>query len=512
MQPADDPRRPLRDVVRDLISPDLDVANVDVSGKRVLLRVDFNVPVDEATGVVTDASRITAALPSIRLLAGCGARLILASHFGRPEPKKQSRAQMEAAYSLAPVAAWLDRELNGGSSNGSSSDGAANDNRNNSAAAANGTGSSGKVFVGLAPDCVGPEAEAAVAALQPGQVLLLQNTRFHAGDGANDPGFSGALAALCDVFVQDAFGVVHRDQGSVTGITVHVAECYPGPLVRRELTELAHRLFEPARPLGVVLGGAKVADKIGVVAALVELADVVAVGGRMAFTLLAARGVSVGSTQIEADWLEPCRRMMARAAERGTQLLLPGDVLWSSSLAAPVDTGVQLLTLDCCTEDSPCIPAGRYGVDIGPETMAAFRQALLGCKTIFWNGPMGKFEVPEFGKGTVAVAQAMDEASRERGAITIIGGGDSVAAVTAARLDGAITHISTGGGASLELIEGKGMPGLRALLRGRLVPAASAPESAPASAPAPAALVPVPQQQAAAAAPACCGVTKKCCA
>ncbi|KAG2429767.1 hypothetical protein HXX76_010551 [Chlamydomonas incerta] len=520
---ADDPSRPLRDVVQDLISPERDVANADVSGKRVLLRVDFNVPVDEATGAtVTDASRITAVLPTIRLLAGRGARVILASHFGRPEPKKQSRAQMEAAFSLAPVAAWLERELNGSSSSaggggggahGCSSDDSGSETKQNNAA--NGSGgagagaSAGKVFVGLAADCVGPEAEAAVAALQPGQVLLLQNTRFHAGDGANDPGFAGALAALCDVFVQDAFGVLHRDQGSVTGITAHVAECYPGPLVRRELRELAHRLFEPARPLGVVLGGAKVADKIGVVAALVEMADVVAVGGRMAFTLLAARGVSVGSTQIEPDWLEPCRRMMARAAERGTQLLLPGDVLWSSSLAAPVDTGVQVLTLDCCTEESPCIPAGRYGVDIGPATMAAFREALLGCRTIFWNGPMGKFEVPEFGKGTVAVAQAMDEASRGRGAITIIGGGDSVAAVAAAGLDGAITHISTGGGASLELIEGKGMPGLRALLRGRRVPAAPAPAPTPAPAPAPMPL-PVPQQ-APVAAPACCAA-KKCCA
>ncbi|GIL86451.1 hypothetical protein Vretifemale_14758 [Volvox reticuliferus] len=193
------------------------------------------------------------------------------------------------------------------------------------------------------------------------RALLLENTRFHEGDVASSPDFARDLAALCDVFVNDAFGVVHRDQGSVTGITSFVPSCYPGPLIRQELTELADRLYDPIRPLGVALGGAKVADKIGVIAALVELADVVAVGGRMAFTLLAAKGVSVGSTQIEEGWLEPCRRMMSRAAELGTRLLLPSDVLWSSSLSRPEQldtTGVTPLTLDCCTPDRPCIPAG----------------------------------------------------------------------------------------------------------------------------------------------------------
>ncbi|EFJ45669.1 hypothetical protein VOLCADRAFT_82167 [Volvox carteri f. nagariensis] len=425
-------QRPLRHVVRDLLAPELDIATKSAdyfTGKRVLLRVDFNVPVDDATGIVTDSSRIKAVLPTIKLLLQRGSRLILASHFGRPEPKKQTRQQMAALYSLRPVAALLQEELGSGA------------------------------FRGLAADCIGPDAEAAVGGLQPGQVraVLLENTRFHAGDTANSQDFARALAALCDVFVNDAFGVVHRDQGSVTGITSFVPERYPGPLIRRELAELADRLYDPVRPLGVVLGGAKVADKIGVVAALVEVADVVAVGGRMAFTLLAATGVSVGSTQIEEDWLEPCRHMMSRAAERGTRLLLPSDVLWSSSLERPEHldtTGVTPLTLDCC----------RYGVDIGPETMDTFRRELLTCRTIFWNGPMGKFEVPEFSAGTVAVARTLDEASQS-GAVTIIGGGDSVAAVTAAGLSTHITHISTGGGASLELIEGKGMPGLRTLLR-----------------------------------------------
>ncbi|GIL86508.1 hypothetical protein Vretimale_11588 [Volvox reticuliferus] len=434
---GDSAHRPLRDVVRDLLSPDLDIRSKSFPGKRVLLRVDFNVPVDETTGAVTDSSRVKAVLPTINFLLNQNARVILVSHFGRPEPKKQSRQLMQAMYSLRPVAALLEAEL------GSCA------------------------FRGLAGDCIGPEAVAAVAQLQAGQALLLENTRFHEGDVASSPDFARDLAALCDVFVNDAFGVVHRDQGSVTGITSFVPSCYPGPLIRQELTELADRLYDPIRPLGVALGGAKVADKIGVIAALVELADVVAVGGRMAFTLLAAKGVSVGSTQIEEGWLEPCRRMMSRAAELGTRLLLPSDVLWSSSLSRPEQldtTGVTPLTLDCCTPDRPCIPAGRYGVDIGPETMAAFRQELLRCRTIFWNGPMGKFEVPEFAGGTVAVARALDEASK-RGAVTIIGGGDSVAAVTAAGLAEHITHISTGGGATLELIEGKGMPGLRALLR-----------------------------------------------
>ncbi|GFR40366.1 hypothetical protein Agub_g914 [Astrephomene gubernaculifera] len=551
---------PLQDVVETLLQPNLDISSKEFAGKRVLLRVDFNVPIDEATGRVTDASRINAVLPTIKLLLSKNARVILASHFGRPEPKKQTCSDMQALYSLSPVSRWLEQEL--------------------------GT----SVFRGLAEDCIGVEAESAVAALQDGQVLLLENTRFHSGDGSNCPAFSASLAALCDVFVNDAFGVVHRDQGSVTvggrggwglvgcgagstlpscpmllpcvlkpargtircqdtsatrvrlrpprppctfaaipslllqpcyalrpsignllpfsslssslhgarfptappcvglggiagwfaepscqsppllrcpqGVTRFVPQCYPGPLVRRELSQLADRLYEPERPLGVVLGGAKVADKIGVLAALIEQADVVLVGGRMAFTLLAARGVAVGATQIEENWLEPCRRMMARAAARGTRLLLPSDVLWSASLAGPgPEGGVQQLTPTCCTADSPCIPAGRYGVDIGPDTAAAFREALLGCRTIFWNGPMGKFEVPEFGAGTLAVARAMDEASR-RGAITIIGGGDSVAAVTAAGLAGNIKHISTGGGASLELIEGTGMPGLRALVKG----------------------------------------------
>ncbi|KXZ56079.1 hypothetical protein GPECTOR_2g961 [Gonium pectorale] len=273
----------LREVVRGLLRPELDVTRVDLAGRRVLLRADFNVPVDDATGTVTDASRVTAVLPTIRLLLGKGARVILASHFGRPEPKKQSREQMKALYSLCPVATLLEAEL-------------------------------GTAFQGLAGDCIGPEAEAAVASLQDGQAVLLENTRFHAGDAANSADMAAALAALCDVFVNDAFGVVHRDQASVTGVTAFVRECYPGPLVRRELEQLGGRLYEPVRPLGVLLGGAKVADKIGVVGALIEQADVVAVGGRMAFTLLAAAGVSVGSTQIEADWLEPCRRMMARAA------------------------------------------------------------------------------------------------------------------------------------------------------------------------------------------------------
>lgn len=421
---------PLRHVVARLLEPELDIANKDFSGKRVLLRADFNVPVERDT--VTDASRITAVLPTIQLLLQAGAKVVLASHFGRPEPKKQSREQMAAQFSLRPVAELLGQELGG-------------------------------AFRGLAPDCIGADTEAAVAALADGQALLLENTRFHAGDTSNSPEFSKALAQLCDVFVNDAFGVSHRDQGSVTGVVPYVAEAYPGPLIRKELQNLGQHLYSPKRPLCCVLGGAKVADKIGVVSALIEMADVVLVGGRMAFTLLASQGVMVGSTQVEEEWLEPCRRMVSRAAAKGVKLLLPHDVVLSSSLDAPVAVATQVLTVDCCTADKPCIPAGMYGVDIGPATCAEFAAQLRRCQTVFWNGPMGKFEIPDFAAGTLAIAQAMDAASGD-GSVTIIGGGDSVAAVQQAGLAGRITHISTGGGASLELIEDKGMPGLRALV------------------------------------------------
>ncbi|KAF5830330.1 phosphoglycerate kinase [Dunaliella salina] len=294
------------------------------------------------------------------------------------------------------------------------------------------------------------------------QVCLLENTRFHAGDTKNDPAFAAAFGKLAHVFVCDAFGVVHRDQGSITGVTQHVEASYPGPLIRHELTYLSQYLEEPKRPLGVVMGGSKVADKIGVLWALIKKADVLLIGGRMAFTFLAAKGVCVGATQVEEAWLQPALEMLAAAEARGVKLLLPCDVLVSNSLEAPQKEHIVELGVNCCVPEAPCVPAGQFGVDIGPSSNALFTKALAQCGTIFWNGPMGKFEVPAFALGTQAVARAVADATKS-GAVTVVGGGDSVAAISQMGLASHVSHISTGGGASLEFVEGKGMPGLRAL-------------------------------------------------
>lgn len=440
----------LGDVVRALLADDMDVAQVEaLHGKRVLLRADLNVPINSSDGAISDASRIEAVLPTIRLLLAKGARVAVASHFGRPEPKKESVEAMKAHSSLAPVARYLQGAL-------------------------------GAAFAGLSPDCIGADAEARVARLQPGEALLLENTRFHAGDTGNSDEFAAALARLADVFVNDAFGVVHRDQGSVTGVVRHVAAaaaaagsqpphhrvCFPGPLVRRELLFLSRNVLEaPVRPLAVVVGGAKVADKIGVLKSLIRSADVVMVGGKMALTFLAAQGRVFGAGQVEEAWVGAAGEMAAQAEAAGKRLLLPNDFLVSDSLDAPVNTYV--LSFDtCCAPHSEgsrsCGRPGTFAVDIGPKTAARFSAALTGCNTVFWNGPMGKFEVPEFGAGTRAVADALAAATR-RGCVTIVGGGDSVSAINQAGVSADVSHISTGGGASLELVEGKVLPGLRAL-------------------------------------------------
>lgn len=297
-------------------------------------------------------------------------------------------------------------------------------------------------------------------------MCLLENTRFHPGDAADDPAFAQQLAALCDLFVLDGFGVAHRAQGSVSGVALALPpECrFPGPLVRSELRLLgAAVLTQPRRPLAVVLGGAKVKDKIGVIKALIRVADTIVVGGRMAFTFLAARGVAVGATQVEGAWLERCREMEAAAVAAGVKLLLPCDALVSRSLDAPVDCHVVPLTVGCCTADRPCVPADAFGVDIGPETSAQFSIALASCATILWNGPMGKYEVPAFSAGTNAMVGAA-VAARAAGGVVVVAGGDSVAALAAAGRTAAVTHVSTGGGASLRLLEGLDMPGLSALL------------------------------------------------
>ncbi|KAJ9530413.1 hypothetical protein QJQ45_000787 [Haematococcus lacustris] len=362
--------------VRVLLSDERDLSRYlpSLKGMTVLLRADLNVPTREDR-TVADENRITAVLPTIAMLLGAGSKVAIASHFGRPSPNKQTWAQMTAASSLDSVARVLSQRL-------------------------------GKQFVGLAPNCIGPKAQACVAGLQPGQACLLENTRFHAGDVDNDPDFARALGQLADVYVLDAFGVMHRDQASVTGVIAHVAASFPGPLVRHELKFLMHYMEEPVRPLAVVVGGAKVADKIGVLGSLIPKSDVVLVGGRMAFTFLAAQGVSVGATQVEEDKLQvreewmakyklvlDASAMLALAEARGVQLLLPCDVRVSRSLEGPEGLALSDLTRTCCSPDKPCLPEGAYGIDIGPASEAQFVEALKRCKTIFWNGPMGKFEV-----------------------------------------------------------------------------------------------------------------------
>ncbi|GBF99580.1 phosphoglycerate kinase [Raphidocelis subcapitata] len=424
----------------------------DLRGVRVLLRADLNVPLTP-DGAVADDSRIRATLPALQMLAAKGARVALASHLGRPDADADAGgrpAAWRARHSLAPVAAELRAHLPGDS------------------------------FAGLAPDCVGPAAAAAVGALKDGQVLLLENLRLHAGEAANDAAFAAQLAALADVYVGDAFGVMHRAQASVTAVPALMPHRYPGPLVARELSNYLATMVHPRRPLGVAMGGAKVKDKIGVLRELIARADVLVVGGRMAYTFLAALGVSVGRTQIEQEWLEPARKMVDAAKARGVKLLLPTDVLVSESLDAPVATRIVPLTRSCCTPEAPCIPPGSFGVDIGPATAAAYAEALEACETLFWNGPMGRFEVPEFGGGTNALIAAVTAATK-RGAATCIGGGDSLAAFAHAGPGAAVGFASTGGGASLELLEGAAMPGLRAL------DSPAAPAALVAAAPAPAA-------------------------
>ena len=295
----------------------------------------------------------------------------------------------------------------------------------------------------------------------------MENTRFEAGDVSDDKALADALAALCDDYVLDGFGVAHRAQASVTGVARAVAarggRRLPGLLLRRELYFLGGALDDPARPFGVALGGVKVRDKIGVIEALITKADVILVGGKMAFTFLAARGIEVGATQVEHDYLSRAHDMEAAAERAGVQLLLPCDVLVSSSPDAPVDERVVALRQGCCTKAAPCLPPGSLGMDIGPETAKEFAAAAARCKTLLWNGPMGRFEVPAFGAGTAALMRALADA-HAAGAVTVAAGGDSVSALNAAGMHDAMTHVSTGGGASLQLLEGQSMPGLEALV------------------------------------------------
>ena len=389
----------------------------DLSGKRVLVRVDFNVPLDD-NGAITDDTRIRAALPTITTLTGKGARVILAAHFGRPKGK------VVDGLRLTPVAARLGELL-------------------------------GQTVV-TTESCIGADAEAKVAALSSGDVLLLENVRFFAEEEQNDPAFARSLAAHADVFVNDAFGAAHRAHASTAGVTAHLSPCVAGLLMEKELHYLQGAIAEPVRPLAAIVGGSKVSSKIGVLASLMDQCDKLLIGGGMIFTFYKARGLSVGTSLVEDDKLELAKELEAKAQAQGVQLLLPGDVVVADRFAA--DARHQVVAVEA-------IPEGWMGLDIGPASTAAFKAALADCKTVIWNGPMGVFELDAFAVGTNAIAQTLAELSGT-GTTTIIGGGDSVAAVEKVGVAERMSHISTGGGASLELLEGKALPGVAALDEG----------------------------------------------
>src|SRR5271155_519584 len=391
----------------------LSIRDLQLKGQRVFVRVDFNVPT--SGGTVGDDTRIRETLPTLRLAIDRGARLVLASHLGRPKGK------IDLKYSLAPVAARLSKLLG--------------------------------QPVAFAADCVGADAEAKSKALRDGEVLLLENVRFHPQEEANDPEFSRQLAQLCDqLFVCDAFGSSHRAHASVVGITKFVRQSAAGLLMEKELTYLGKAVSNPDRPFVAILGGAKVSDKIEVVRNLMKLADAMLIGGAMAYTFLKSQGKPVGKSLVENDKLDLARDLLHEAESRRFRLLLPVDHV----IAESPDSTVTKIT------DIDQTPEGWMGLDIGPKTIALFEKEIASARTIVWNGPLGMFEKPAFAQGTLAIARAV-ASSRARGATSIIGGGDSVAAVEQAGVASQISHISTGGGASLEFLAGDKLPGVEAL-------------------------------------------------
>jgi phosphoglycerate kinase len=392
----------------------LTIRDLELRGKRVFLRVDFNVPLKD--GVVTDDTRIRETLPTLKLAIDKGGRLVLASHLGRP------KGGPEPKYSLRPAAKKL-QELLGRP-------------------------------VAFGSDCVGPGVEAQSKALRDGEVLVLENVRFHPEEEKNDESFSKQLAALCDgVFVCDAFGSAHRAHASVVGITRFVRQAAAGLLMEKELAYLGKALSDPARPFVAILGGAKVSDKIEVVENLMKVADVLLVGGGMAYTFLKAQGLPIGKSLVENDKLELAAKILADAKARTGKLLLPVDQVTAPELRADAPATVG---------DVNKTPADQMGLDIGPKTVAAYTAEIAAAKTIVWNGPMGVFEMPAFAKGTLEVAKAV-AAATGAGATSIIGGGDSVAAAHQSGVADKISHISTGGGASLEFLGGRKLPGVEAL-------------------------------------------------
>lgn len=402
------------------LMPKLSVRDLDVSGKRVLVRVDFNVPTEERDGQtrITDDTRIRESLPTINFLRERGAKVILMAHFGRPKGK------VDPKYTLRPVADHLHTVINHS--------------------------------VAFSHDVIGEVPEKIIAHMQPGDVTLLENVRFHAEEEANEDGFAQALAKLGDVYVNDAFGAAHRAHASTAGIAKHIPQAAMGLLMEKELQYLQGELENPSRPFLVILGGSKVSDKIGVIKALMEKADTFLIGGAMAYTFFKAQGIPTGKSRVEADKVDLANEILELAQRRGVKFLLPVDNLETQEIsptAQPRPTKIH-------TEPGGGVSDDWEAVDIGPETIKKYQAEIAGAKTVLWNGPVGIFELAPFAKGTRALAEAI---AANSGAISIIGGGDSVTAVKQFGLGEKMTFISTGGGASLELLEGKDLPGVAAL-------------------------------------------------
>ncbi|MGB0564188.1 MAG: phosphoglycerate kinase [Spirulinaceae cyanobacterium] len=390
------------------------LTEADLNGKRVLVRADFNVPLDDA-GKITDDTRIRAALPTINDLTGKGAKVLLSSHMGRP------KGEVKEGLRLTPVADRLSELL-------------------------------GKK-VAMCSDCVGDAVSTVVSGMQNGDVALLENVRFYSEETKNDPAFAEKLAANADLFVNDAFGTAHRAHASTEGVTKYLSPSVAGYLIEKELKFLQNAIDNPQRPLAAIIGGSKVSSKIGVIETLLDKCDKLLIGGGMIFTFYKARGLSVGKSLVEEDKLELAKELEAKAKEKGVELLLPTDVVVADNFAP--DANAQTVSVEA-------IPEGWMGLDIGPDAVKTFQGALADCKCVIWNGPMGVFEFDKFAVGTEAIANTLAELT-PKGAITIIGGGDSVAAVEKVGVADKMSHISTGGGASLELLEGKVLPGIEAL-------------------------------------------------
>lgn len=391
------------------------VDDINVKGKRVLVRCDFNVPLKE--GKITDENRLVAALPTIKKLIADGGKVILCSHLGKPkgEPKPE--------LSLAPVAVRLSELLGQ------------------------------EVKFAADPEVVGPNAKAAVEAMKDGEVVLLENTRYRAEETKNGEAFSKDLASLCDVYVDDAFGTAHRAHCSNVGLTQYVDTAVVGYLMQKEIDFLGNAVDNPVRPFVAILGGAKVADKLNVISNLLEKCDTLIIGGGMAFTFLKAQGKEIGKSLVDDTKLDYCREMVEKAAKLGKKLLLPVDAAVAASFPDPIDAPIEVQNVSV-----DAIPADTMGLDIGPETAKLYADTVKSAKTVVWNGPMGVFENPTLAQGTIAVAKALADTE----ATTIIGGGDSAAAVNQLGFGDKMTHISTGGGASLEFLEGKELPGVAA--------------------------------------------------